>query len=190
MMPPGPFTGVFGAVLRCCARWGVAVVFDWWPELTRAPRAPSGALVHMGPNLHTAIDHDAGVIYLDPGYPWGRDEDDAVDLAHELAHCLVAEPPDDVDEVYSALFATEYAIGRACGLSFPDQVGDWTISTEDGDDWTQWGSISLARRRALLRTSRAQAVAEGLLDPKTLKMSYRRRWAPGCPRGRGPRDAR
>lgn len=120
-----PYTVAFGAVLRCCKRWGVEVHFEWpareWPARVVHERhpvfwklipSPPPAPLHVGPSGHTALDHDAGVIYLNPGYPWGEDESDPIDLAHELAHCLTSDPPNNIDEGYSSLFAMEYAIGR------------------------------------------------------------------------------
>lgn len=70
----------------------------------------------VGPNLG-AVDHDGATIYL-LEYELEKigTQEGPLWLLHELVHCLVQTPPQDVDEFFSGMFAVEGAIAKACRL--------------------------------------------------------------------------
>lgn len=75
----------------------------------------------------------------------------AIELAHEVAHVLVGGDPEDCDEVRGPLLAIEHELLRRLGVRPLHAWRDWYFTDDDTEGW---GSLSVARRRDLLRRSR------------------------------------
>jgi hypothetical protein len=164
-------------VVRCAERWGVPVAVGAVEYRDTALRHAHGW--RMGPTLDTWIRWPERLIVVEP-HVFGRLDTpssikaQAIDLAHELAHCVAGEDPDEIDEVESPLFAIEHAIGKACGLRFPEQVSAWTLRTPDeAQEETSWERLTTREKALVMRRSREAAIAAGLLD-RDLRMTYRR----------------
>ena len=122
-----------------------------------------------------APTHLGGIVYhakRDPTLLWAdfRERDAACGLAHELAHVLLDEPPDDVHEP-DAMLGIEHAIVKRCRLRW----SNWMTGYSIGMSTSEWHEMSTAERHKYLVRSRRLAIAGGYLTRDGKLYPFRKR---------------
>lgn len=149
-------------------RWGINVVEGrpgrhWRAVFSDFEVSPSDCF-----GLGASVQH--GVIVRCPqSYMIARNAGiHALAVLHEIAHIIVQEPLDSVQEIRSGMLWFEWVMHTRIGAAayWMDWMSSYMISTPSGprtaDMWTE---ASPEDRRAALNESRRGAVQRGLLKP-------------------------
>lgn len=148
----------FRRVLAEAQRWGVDVLLFGSTSRITSTRGPCPGKMRVD---HHAPASLAGIRWPERSVWWAdsTDDNDALDLSHEVLHCVVGTNPDVTEEIEGPMLALEAATAKRLKLpGFDEYLA--VFGTPNGGEW---GVLNKEERRGFLRASRRMAEEAGLM---------------------------